>query len=444
MTEHAGESVGLRRAIAGHANCPLSVIASLCVDADADVRRAAGPHMAGNPTMLKDLHDAGASADLGEVAEPRPMTPDRIGAVASLGPWGRTLASRHPNASTDLLDTLAERLTPSVRAALAVNPNASASLLRRVAKPLDPSIAASLAEHPNTPIELLTELIELPDLNVRTRVAAHPGLRLHDKLLLRLAVDGASAVRDVVVRHHVLPDEIRDLLTAAGSSPDLMTFAPPEPSLSAERIDDLAHLGGWGRHLAARHPSTSPATLGRLLTDADAMVRFAAVRHPSRPAGLFDMLIDAGSAADLQGFDADATSPSLSRADLEALTDHGPWARRLAARHPACPAASLDLLAHDDAPAIRAEVARHLNTPSQTIAGLIDDGVPDVRWALSARADLDAAMLFRLSRDPVPSIRLAVIRHPNTDRDTLDSLRRDLDRDVAAAAAAAAESVALG
>jgi len=101
--------------------------------------------------------------------------------------------------------------------------------------------------------------------------------------LAGLAEHGASVVRAAVAANPAYRGAHRDLLRRAGSSDDLATFVPPDPDLPAADLARLARGGGWARLLAARHPATDPADLGRLAADADPLVRREALTRPGCP-----------------------------------------------------------------------------------------------------------------------------------------------------------------
>lgn len=431
---HGHESIALREAIAAHPHCPEAALRALCVDTSPSVRRAAGAHPELDRATLDELVAAGASADLTTLAEPAPIAGTVLAALARRGPWGRVLAARHPDTPLEVIDELAGEKAIDVRLGLASNPAATEKVLRRSAEPLDKAIAERLAEHPTTPADLLIRLAALADIEVRARVADHPRLAKADGLALRLAVDGASAVRERIARRGVLSREELDLLAAAGAGDDLLSFGTPDTAFPAESIDRLASLGGWGRHLAARHPATSPTTLTALLTDSDPVVRVAAVSHPHRPRELLALLVLAGSEEDLQGFTRRRSNTGPSPEQLEQLAACGPWARRLAARHSETPPSTLIKLADDEHPAVRTDVARHPATPDDVVLRYAGDALPDVRWAVARREGLPRDVLDILVADPLPAIRLAVLGYADTAPDLVARLRQDLDADVRDAA----------
>ena len=268
-------------------------------------------------------------------------------------------------------------------------------------------------------------------MRLRAAVAAHRAAA--PALLARLACDGTWAVRQAVAQHPAFPADARDRLVAAGSTPGLDAFRDPDAALNHAELTDLAARGPWGRQLAARHPNTRQDTLTALATDGDPTLREAATRHRAFPQAFRDLLARAGSAPDGQGYE---TPGKLNGNELETLMNHGPWARRLLARHHDAAPTLLDRLARDPDHAVRQAAARHTNLSPDTQAVLAQDETHDVRWALAGRRDLHAELLAVLATDVLPAIRLAALDHPHATPDLAERLRFDLDQDVRAQARA--------
>jgi hypothetical protein len=81
-----------------------------------------------------------------------------------------------------------------------------------------------------------------------------------------------------------------------------MALSEPDPSMSQAELADLSRRGLWARQLAVRHPNTSPATLARLVCDAEPKIREWAAVHPNAPQDTIQALFRAGSGTDFQGF----------------------------------------------------------------------------------------------------------------------------------------------
>lgn len=147
----------------------------------------------------------------------------------------------------------------------------------------------------------------------------------------------------------------------------------------------------------------------------------------------------------------------MDPARLALLAEGGPFARRLAARHPRTPPESLVKLAgvhgefmvrccaarnpstpiptlvslagHEDW-RIRQAVAKNRQCPSSLLDRLASDPVMEVRCAASANAATTPGTLARLASDPAPEVRVMVARHVSTDDGVLKLLQKDVDDEV--------------
>lgn len=431
LADLAGDAVpAIRRDAARHPHTPPTTLARLAADHDSDVRAAAALHPDTPVTTRTRLIEAGATDDLrgfGDV--PAGAAAPDFDALIATGPFGVRLAARHPAAPRTLLDQLANDDHWEVRAGLAHNPACPAELLARLATLDGPGLRTGLASHPHTPPDVLTRLSDDPDVRLRAAVAAHPAAPA--ALLSRMACDGTWAVRCVVARHPGFSDAQRQQMVAAGSTAGLDAFAPPDPGLAPQTLAQLANQGGWGRQLAARHPATPAATLAQLATDADPLLREAAAGHRAFPAAFRDLLVRAGATPDGQGY---GPSGPLTAHDAQSLRNHGPWARRLLARHRDADAPTLDHLARDPDHAVRKQAARHPRLGHHTQTILAQDQAHEIRWALARREDLSPDVLDQFSHDVLPAIRLAALHHPRAPHRLAQRLRFDLDEDVRTAA----------
>ncbi len=147
----------------------------------------------------------------------------------------------------------------------------------------------------------------------------------------------------------------------------------------------------------------------------------------------------------------------MDPARLALLADGGPFARRLAARHPRTPPEALmklagvhgeftvrccaarnpstpgptlvSLAAHEDW-RIRQAVAKNRRSPAPLLDQLASDGVMEVRCAAAANAATLPGTLARLAGDAEPEVRLMVARHAVVDDSVLHLLKRDADDEV--------------
>ncbi len=297
--------------------------------------------------------------------------------------------------------------------------------------------------------------------------------------LLRLALDDNLWVRRQAAANPAFPTEELEIVRRAGSSADLASFAPPDPTLPPATLARLAEGGEWGRRLAARHPATPaevllalgghssaslradlaanpwspPELAARLLADADLAVRQAAARraesqpdglgetgaaatdHPKRRASPYSsaqgnalkvdetlaLLRAAGASPDLAAVGAPARE--LAPAERDALIALGPFARRLAAGLPDLTAEQLEALAGDAHAATRAALASNPSCPPSVLLCLADDDEPGAQQALLANPQTPAEALALLAADlDDTEILTALARHPAAPADLLARL----------------------
>ncbi len=436
-----------RDRVAHHPNTSPATLKHLAQATEASVRRAVAQRQdADRHTLLLLLTDRNPTvcqlarehpnapaervAQLNQLTQGKSLATDLLRELAQQNDATRRLVAVHPDTPDDVLQQLAKDPSWQVRAALAAQPRATSAMLAPLIQLDAPHLPQQLADHPHTPASVLTQLVHHADSAVRFAVAQHANTP-SDGLALLLE-DGIEPVRTAAAHHANTPADNLNTLVRAGSDPQLSTFAEPDPTLPPETLSTLSQGGPWARRLAAMHPATPTPALQHLAADADPIIRECVVRRPNAP---IQPLLQLGSADDLQGHTT--PDPTLSPGRLAELTDWGPWARQLAARHPNANTDLLTQLSRDTYWQTRRAVARHPNTPADTLVALCEDDSADVRWSLVQREDLPGKALYRLASDEFPAIRAAVAAHPSTPDDLRRTLAGDLDADVRAAAASA-------
>jgi len=280
----ADRRAGVRRLVASHPQTPPAVLARLAENGNLWVRRDAATNPATPRAALDRLYRAGSAPGLAGPAPPDPtLDPAELAELAAGGEWARRLAARHPATPAEALTRLAGDPVPAIRAAAAAHPAAPAEARER-SRAREREASGGVPEKAalaRLAAEGMKEGVDLP-LGPALALAEEPSIPT--STLARLAEHGASAVRAVVAAHPNYLGAHRDLLRRAGSTDDLVGFAPPDPDLPAADLARLARGGGWARLLAARHPATAPDDLARLAADADPLVRREALVNPGCPA----------------------------------------------------------------------------------------------------------------------------------------------------------------
>ena len=325
----------LRRTVAAHANANPATLSALCTDVDPDVRFVAANNVRAPAHVLSALRKIGATPDLLTVEPVEPPTAARLSETAALGRWARFLAARHRACPPELLTVVAADDDWRIRSALLDNPATPGALLRHATAASDQNDTECLAQlHAEDPDTLsLEELAHHPSPEVR--LAVERNRYTNSEILGRLAADEVSAIRRVAAQRANADTAAIDLLIRAGSTPDLMGLAKPDPSMTSDELDSLTRGGAWARQLAVRHPDTGPATLARLMCDQDPRMREWASVHPSAPADVTAEIRRAGGAVDFQGL-AEA-DPEMPESALRRVADLGPWGAWLVSLHPNAP-----------------------------------------------------------------------------------------------------------
>jgi hypothetical protein len=464
-----------RRFIAAETSDADSLVA-LATDESYFVRRQAVNNPNTPQWIIKLLVRAGATPDLrGKGEIDLDLDPDSLLRLAETGPWARQLVAEHPNTSAEVLATLKNQPSVSLRLAIAAHPNVSAGTLASLCCDIEGQIRGKALGNRNCPsdlIKLLEAAGSAPDLmgvvNIFGEVAA-----ADFGLLLRLGPWG----RFLIARH---PDCPVDLISQISSDPEwrvrsglldnsntsedilkemLDPLMPEElqiirslsqRQISSENLDQLVtNLNPEVRFSLARHPSASPEIMGLIATDGVKEIRHLAAKHPKTDREMLKRLVKAGSTPDLMGLsEPDGEMPAD---EIRKLLKGGVWARQLAVRHPNSDSITLARLLCDHEPKIREWAAVHPNLDPQTKRDLIragsgtdfqgimppDPGLPIEKlfeisglgswgeWVIANNPYAPVELLDSLAKSEDRQVRLFVVRNPNTSDETRSGLEDD-------------------
>lgn len=276
-----------------------------------------------------------------------------------------------------------------------------------------------------------------------------------DEALIRLACDENLWVRREAAKNPATPPWVVDLLMRAGADADLRGRRRPDPAMTPQDLRRLVECGPWAQLLVADHPNTSSevlallatqqdirlrsavadhrnaaaSTLAHLCADGDVAVRRRAAANPGRPDDVHNLLLRAGSDAELGKLEL-RNEDEVDAIQLRELAALGPWGLFLAARRPGCPddvlaeaASSLDwrvrsaLLDNHEATDDLLQRAMELPPPIEDLRPLADP-------------DAHASVLLRLARHPQLEVRFACARHPNIPAAAVAELATDRSADV--------------
>jgi hypothetical protein len=209
----------------------------------------------------------------------------------------------------------------------------------------------------------------------------------------------------------------------------------PDEEIAAEarmhvNLAREAEDGNWEREaeqaIARLHPTVvdapiiqllglggiAPWLVAPLLLHGDERIRRAVAESPGTPGPLLASYRRAGARHDLVGYAA--PRPGVDPELLEQLSAGGPWARCLAARHPATAQPLLERLLGDPAVEVRGWVARNPALPPALLIVLARDQHPTVRYWAARHPHIPAEHLQLLAGDSTEQIRIAVAGNPVT------------------------------
>jgi hypothetical protein len=276
----------------------------------------------------------------------------------------------------------------------------------------------------------------------------------------------AMWVRREAARHPNTPHALIVLMQRAGANATLTGPASPAPTLAGQTLSRLSQGGPWARQLAAAHPNTPSQSLQSLaqddrlnvrrallkqsaltgdvwralLTDSDAHLRAETAARADAPVELCGLLHRAGSSLDLREPAASIEPDRTTGEELHHLSQLGPWARWLAARHPRTPRETIEPLTRDPVGWVRLGVIDHPQAPPDFLESIAPLADPDTQTRLAAHPQATAELLDKLAAEANVHIRLAVAEHAHTSPETLHGLAQDGAQPVRQAAAAHANT----
>lgn len=326
--------------------------------------------------------------------------------------------------------------------------------------PIDPALAVRYSEARKSTDPDMLDAIASSEIGSDRRVVAD-NAATSAATLQRLAADEDVTVRRSVARNPHTPAEALDRLADDPDEAKELTetkvrwFVASNPSTSEATLarmigdQDVMVLAAIGRHPHAstavlEHLATAPAP-GRTWVDPD--VRRAVASNPSTP----PEILAGWENADGNTMAAIAKNPATPTDVLERLsrdTSTGTRTRAVAAANPSLPAAALYRLAHEDANAwVREHAASNPNIDAADSHRVVLDQEPGVRRALARNKHVDPSVLTRLQADPDTQVRVALAKNPSIAPEALQALLSDANPRVQEASAqntAAAERAATG
>lgn len=358
---------------------------------------------------------------------------------------------RHDNTPIEHLRRLATCDEDSVRSALARSERLPADVALVLVHDPELSVRIDLAQNERCPPDVLALLAEDKEPAVRKFVAANPACPARTRRRLKvpsLRVIGWRARWAAVSSGAISGDR----LLALRSDPHYLVRGAvaerPEltPTELAEFVDTLYHEA---RNELARDEETAPEVLTVLAGDRSDNIRGDVARNPSTPAAALDRLADDLN-PDVVG--SVAENPHTPAGTLQRLADENEAVALAALRNPSVPPALLDLVTRADPrnasfaiaaanPSLsRPTIERLLNSTdaSRRVGALrnpallpadLDDGCADediaVRMSAAANPSIGRAQIERLLRDDDLAVRSSVVANPSFPKELLELIVDD-------------------
>jgi len=329
-----------------------------------------------------------------------------------------------------VLHSLASTGDESIRLRIARHPAAAPATLAILARAdAAEDLGARVAGHRNTPCDILQDLYQRyrDSSGIRRALCNNP--HTPRTLLRRLAVGAALAELKGIVHN---PEADNALLRLCWEQEDiyLQAEAAAHPNCASDLLESAESVTqAVVRRKLAQNPALPDTVLMRLLGDAEAQVRAAAVRSLSIPA-IAELDLNGGDPSrQVRRDQARCTGLPLSWINRLAQDDDS-WVRRLVARNKTTPEQTLYRLAGDHVFEVRRGVTRNPECPAKLLERLAHDPHPWVRAGVALRGDIVEPLIIELSRDSDIDVLSALGKNPNTPLDVLKGITRHNSRDV--------------
>lgn len=327
-----------------------ALLSTLAVHRFPEVRRQAALHPSTPQTLLRLLQKAGASRDLSSYTEARqPLSGEERATLLGGGIFARCLLARRPGLSEEEQERLASDPSVEVRALFAQHQSralplsgeayrvrraaaknsSSVGALQSLSQDKNPGVRAAVASNLSCPPEVFEKLLHQEK---RTRIlqgaARNPSLSKEWLLLL------AEKFPKEIFQNPAFPLlQLEDpSLTSKLGRNALRFLAAMEPLPGAFAQSVLDEPERWFLlGVLARNPSTPASVLTRLLCHDWRPVRQKALKNPSAPQEVIQLLYRAG-ATEAMEVEEGAEGP-LTQEEQERLLELGGFATLLLAHH---------------------------------------------------------------------------------------------------------------
>jgi Leucine rich repeat variant len=406
----------VRQAVASNTNTPEAALEKLAFDSDRDVKQAVAENpsipesalevlfskwfasLENVPGSLRELYRRARSQDLS-------LEATVLEQLAQGGEWAKLLAAKHPNTPEKTLLDLSVDEDWRTRQSVAQNPSSSASVLEKMLEDTDHDVRTATAAHQNTATSMFDALARDSHGDVRRALLERNDVT--QAVVIALLCDEEDDLRALAREHHLAPKQMLETIERAENF---------DPSLERQHLGMLAGQGVRARMLAAKNTNTDSHILHSLAQDEDWHVRQAVAQNPSVNPNALELLAE-DSDRDVRA--AVATNTSINSKLLEQfVTDSDELVRNAALRNPNLP-------------------AQILGSQRRTVLGKLARAREPFNRMIALMHPLFSLRELQKHRNQNSlewRERLAVTHNPNLPLEVLQTMTKDANRIVRAAA----------
>jgi hypothetical protein len=333
------------------------------------------------------------------------------------------LTARAANLPADVIELLANDLSPDVVTRIATRHPLTPELAEMLARDADEVRWGALARNRTFPVESLRPILDKEKLTMWIRWGLASRQDLPQEIYALLAgEDNIPGIRCDIAGNPAVDTPV--LRTLASSGDRMVNQAMVHnPVLPLDLLVEIVAAVRTGPTLLRRIANATEAELRKLAASSTARLRMLVAERPDLPADVVRALV-----ADPDPLVAKSIvkNPMLTADDIWfLLRAHGDRVHPLAARNPNCTMEILEYLAQSGHPAqkVYREIAKHPNASAAALAVcLLREGPP--RLSAARHPNLRAAKVVELLADSDPDVVAAAAANPSLPLAVMRSLVR--------------------
>ncbi len=358
-------------------------------------------------------------------------TPERLRELSRFRGYIGRLVAQNPNAPTDVLLYVARWCWESVLR----NPVLPLLLLENPGLPAEFPVVAlrQILKLENPPREFLPPLMRHSNAEIREGVRLHRanGAVADKATLPELPLTGSAALAELLASglapHWIVEAALECAVGSLRGYARTALRALPDAEPLRERVLWMREAGAdpslqcVGKGKADMAPEKLVA-----LAQGGPFARKLAARHPNTPPESLIELAELHQADIVRRCVAENSSTPPQTLISLASTGHAAL-RKAVAKNKQCPSGLLEQLSADASAAVREAVAVNSACPIQALARLASDAHKDVRFSVARNRAADEATLRLLAKDADEDVRSKIARRRDCPRDVLLTLSKDVE-----------------